>query len=172
MKLSHLIKSQSGFSLIESMVAGSILLGAIFAGMKYLDNQTTQKKILETQANERALALQVSASLVSSSSKYPPLYLAGGNMIYYVGCFNVKGQQGLNYQGRRDYAFYSGPTSEPEAPTGVVCNGESSPLADKFSKYEVQVWWSDVSNRVMTFKIFDLTGHSPVKRILKYRVAL
>lgn len=168
----HLIKNSSGFSLIESMVAGSILLASIFAGMRYIDNQNKQRKTFETQANERALALQVSASFVSASSKYPPLALSAGKKIYYIGCFNVKGQQGLNYQGKRDFAFYSGGMDEPVAPTGTVCNADASPKADKFLKYEVQVWWSDVANREMTFKIFDQSGHSPLKRILKYRITL
>lgn len=124
-----MLNKQSGFSLIETMVAMALLAGAVLFGMNTLDGQQKSRVVRTKQTMHRFIAIQVTQHINANIPFYPPI-LPGSpsDKIVYVGCMTKDGV----LQGNK-FIFKLAPSFDENVSTEVC------PQA--LTAYEVRFFW-------------------------------
>lgn len=124
-----MLSKQAGFSLVETMVAMALLVGAVTFGMNALDEQQKSRGTRTKQTMHRYIAIQVTQHINSNLPFYPPITpTSPSDMIVYVGCMN---KDGVLQNGK--FLFKLIPGFDERVSTGLC----TSP----FNSYEVRFFW-------------------------------
>jgi prepilin-type N-terminal cleavage/methylation domain-containing protein len=82
----------SGFSLVETLIAMALLVGAISLGMNSLDQQSKSRSTRTKQTMHRYIAIQVTQHINANVATYPPIIPANtSDKIVYYGCLTKDG---------------------------------------------------------------------------------
>lgn len=134
--------------MIEVMVASTILAGAIYAAMNYIQNMQSSRNTRTTQSIYRYLAIQATQQVTMGVAYYPPIVAPNpADTVTYVGCFDGSGVLVPNIKGNRDYQFTVIPQLIPDQTTGIC--------GDK-ALYEVRFKWIDIPNHQILINILSL----------------
>lgn len=124
-----MLNNQRGFSLVETMVAMALLIGAVTFGMNALDEQQKSRGARTKQTMHRYIAIQVTQHINSNLPFYPPILPPSpADKIVYVGCMN---KDGVLQNGK--FLFKLIPGFDEGVSTGLC----TSP----FNSYEVRFFW-------------------------------
>lgn len=144
-----LSKNQKGFSMIEVMVASSLLAVAIYMGMNYIQNMQNSRTTRTTQSIYRYLAIQATQQVTMGVAFYPPIIAPNpADTVLYVACFDGSGVLVPNTKGNRDYQFLIFNNFKDD--------NESTGLCVDKALYEVRFHWIDIPNNQILINILSL----------------
>lgn len=150
---------QSGFTLVETMIAMAILMAAIYAGMTLLDIQRSSGKTRETQTMYRYLAIQTASIVTGYPEKFPALAFSTAwddsrDIVIYFACYDKAGNLTPNDLGKREFTFHQMARDDLDSRrSSERC--PSLPLSTP--RYEVRFWYKNPVTREVTIEILDLT---------------
>lgn len=141
-------KNQKGFSLVEVLVGSAMLSGAIFAGMNYISNMQSSRKVRNTQSMYRYLAIQATQAITTGVAFYPPVDPpTASEQVLYVGCFDGQGVNIPNKKGNRDFQFTVVNAPFNEKTSTDSCNS---------AIYEVRFYWSNAATKEVLINVLGL----------------
>jgi prepilin-type N-terminal cleavage/methylation domain-containing protein len=152
--MKHLLRNNSGFTLIEVMVGMAMVSTMAFFGMNYVTTQISARKIRTQQTINRFLAIQTSQQVSVHMGFYPPIASDTGKAIY-AGCFDRKGNLIVNIKNNRDFQFMVLPIFDELKPSGIC-----DPVK---TAYESRFYWQDPAQFVVMINI--LATQSSAKRL-------
>lgn len=128
-----MIWNKKGFSILEALIAMSILYGGIVLSMNFMNEQTKSRTIRGKQSIQRYIAIQVTQHINANWAKYPFIKpLSPSQKVVYVGCLTKNGQLFGDYKFKLIDNF-------DEAVATDVCPKEKT-------HYEVRFFWLNPSS--------------------------
>lgn len=143
-----MLNNQKGFSLVEIMVASSILAVIIFFSMNFIQNQQSSRNVRTNQSIYRYLAIQATQTMATGSAYYPPISPSKvTETIVYTGCYNGDGVLIQNAKGNREYQFMAVEGWDE----GLTTNG-----CTESASYEVRFLWLNPATKEVLINILSL----------------
>jgi prepilin-type N-terminal cleavage/methylation domain-containing protein len=146
---------QSGFTLVETMVAMALLSVAITLGMNFISGATKARRTRTTQSMQRYIAIQVTQHITASLAFYPHINHPFTKKIVYVGCMT---KEGILIGNKYYFHSLSAFTFKDKNPTGF-CPAVTS-------AYEVRFYWTETTAKPDEVKINLLTLETGTTRSL------
>ena len=144
--------------MVETVIAMSLLMAAIYAGMTLMDAQKRSSKVRNIQTMYRYLAIQTASIVTGNPERFPALSFSSAwddsrDVVMYVACYDKGGNLLPNDLGTRDFVFHQMRRNEldlrqattrcPNPPTGIV-------------SFEVRFWFNNPTTREVYIEILDL----------------